>query len=357
MSVPSPHTQDVLPQTQPDILIVDDDDFEAAVVHADAPARSAAARESAQAVAARLRLIQQDMAGQPDGQRRAALVAAISDAADAAPPRERDALLDRLETLFPAWGEVVDVTGEPEAGLPDRRQWNDPETVVRQLARLASNDPDRRVERLLIRAGLSSPALPDEPLAAVRRRLGLVEDAAVEPGRLLELLAETLDAAILLDELVAAAWPTLARTPGAPPGADGRLRERAAHFAALADRAPERPGVAAEIGGRVQNLVGRIRVMLGLPRAFAKRHAERFAPVEIEQETPAGGFGRAGKLWDRYVRLAGGPEREHVEDAVAGEFADILVRLGEGLPPVPAAPPPAPAVRSQTARSAPRRRP
>ena len=219
--------------------------------------------------------------------------------------------------------------------------------LVKRLAKLAEGDNRARVATLLRQHGLAAPAIPRKVDQAIRERLDLPQERLLQVTRLLELTAASLDLATALDAHVAEAWSAMTGEPIGPdsPGGDGELREVASRFASLPRTDPGRRDAEREVAGRMAALGRRIRLLLALPRAFSKRHADAFAPVEIEHLP--GVAGKPAKAWTRYRDLWGGPEREHVEDRLGRTFAEILDRLAATVPqvvvPEPAPPEPEPA--------------
>ena len=172
------------------------------------------------ATANRLRLIQIDFADESAETRRGYLSEEIERALDQVVPDQRQAFLTELLSRFPTWDRNVEVGRIAEQVVSrsefDERELEDASFLVTRLSALAPSlsDAERQavVERLR-EAGLaprSEGGWPEEGVQRIRETLQLDRETALDPDRVLELLAIVADFAASLDQLVWRAWQRLA---------------------------------------------------------------------------------------------------------------------------------------------------
>jgi hypothetical protein len=167
----------------------------------------------ANALAARLRVLQANFADDDPATRQGYLVEEIERALKGCVPEKRKALLDALTVQFPAWQDSAP-TAKTDAAAPAPPLT--PELLLdRLLEAVPSLTPAQRADVVgkLKDAGLVAREQAGGELeipAELRKRLGLSEDRAANPGHAVKLLAMLLDMVLTMDQLVWTLWKQLA---------------------------------------------------------------------------------------------------------------------------------------------------
>lgn len=164
----------------------------------------------ADALAARLRVLQANFADDDPATRQGYLVEEIERALKGCVPEKRKVLLDALTVQFPAWQEA-----RPGPAATASTAVPTPESLLDQLLAVVPNLPPDQHANLagkLKDAGL----LPPEPAAGelelpaeLRKRLGLAADRAAHPEHAAKLLAMLLEMVLTMDQLVWTLWKQL----------------------------------------------------------------------------------------------------------------------------------------------------
>ncbi len=287
------------------------------------------------AAAARLRLLQADLADQPATARRAAVMDELRRATADLSAADADGLLDAVAAQFPAWGRVeveqdeaaVAVAPDPEPTdlRPTFEQWHDPSALIAQLSSILGADPDAHVAAQDQLRTLVGGSYPDAGLKELQRVLQLTDrHPPIDPGRATDLLMYLLDFVRRLETFVNPAWNAVARGVGGP--APKPLAEAAASFLVAADESA-RTSAATDLAAAVANLRRRTRVLIATLRAFSQQHADKFAPGEIEGRAEAKLLNKQKAYWETYVELCGGRDREMLEAEVNAMYVSIISRM------------------------------
>jgi hypothetical protein len=292
------------------------------------PEAKTATSRSAAALASRLRLIQSEMADRSAAERQDYLTDEVRRATAQMLPDQQREIFDQLLEEFPSWGEV----GEPAppaapAGIP-LEQWNDPKALVEQLLLIASKDGARRREVLerIYRSGLVVFVLPAKAEETIKSKLpALPTQAKIDAWRAVEVLLMLMEFSRKLESFVSGTWSTVAR--GVGPASPKALGDLIARFL-IASESSVLASLRQELEGAITLLERRARVFPATMRQFSQQHAEKFAPAEIESMVNAGFLANRNKvLWDKYVELCGGTDREHLESEVRQMQTAIIQRI------------------------------
>lgn len=257
---------------------------------------------------ARLRDIYLQLSNAPAHERIDALESELIDMLSAHADDAREAVLDEVTKCFPS----PEYTAPAEGAKPAN-----PDELVEQLAQAMASMPDPRRRELLRR--LSGPTTESD----LRRRLGLAESIPLDPGREAELTSVLVEFVKRLDTFVDGVWNTLTTDRSSQPSAT--LKSVMAAF--VVDDS-ESGTNRKEVQASLTTLDQRARILMSTIRAFARNHAERFAPSEIESMVNSGFM--ANKLrasWDKYVQLCGGTGPEHLEAEILTVCSDIVQRM------------------------------
>ncbi len=293
------------------------------------------------ATANRLRLIQIDFADESAETRRGYLSEEIERALDQVVPDQRQAFLTELLSRFPTWDRNVEVGRIAEQVVSrsefDERELEDASFLVTRLSALAPSlsDAERQavVERLR-EAGLaprSEGGWPEEGVQRIRETLQLDRETALDPDRVLELLAIVADFAASLDQLVWRAWQRLA--PKSTFRSTTPLRSIFSQFA-TGDQGTPRGQVVHDIR-KLRQLVAALVSAAGMSGQFATRYLARFSPGEIETliNMEGGGFfvAKEVKCWRRYAEMATDINEAAIEQEIRQQVAEFAESLMRGL--------------------------
>jgi hypothetical protein len=279
-------------------------------------------------LANRLRLIQSELADRSATERQEHLTDEVRRATAQMLPDQAREFYDSLLEEFPSWGEVAEPVTPPVApGIP-LEQWNDPKALVEQLLMIASKDGTRRREVLerIYRSGLVVFVLPAKAEETIKSKLPqLPNQAKIDAWRAVEVLLMLMEFSRKLESFVSGTWSTVAR--GVGPASPKALGDLIARFLISAESA-SLPGLRQELEGAITLLERRARAFPAALRQFSQQHAEKFAPAEIESMVNAGFLANRNKvLWDKYVELCGGIDRDHLESEVRQMQTAIIQRI------------------------------
>lgn len=295
----------------------------------------------AAAAASRLKLVQADLADEPEPVRLAHLRDEVDRALAGLGPDDREPFLKELMARFPVWesaaapvpAPVVAENPEAEAALAGVK---DPAYLVERLTTLAASMPE--AERAAVGAklaaafGIAASAAPAPAASgddALKRFAKLVESegVALDPARLAESAEVLVKFASSLDQWVWNAWQGRL----APKSA---VRRREMVSKSIAQYAGGAPGATiATVTGDVERLRQLILALISAVNQsgtlFAQRWLEKFSVAAIEQAAePATVWeGKPVKCWKKYVELAGPLERSAIEKDIVEAVADYVDTL------------------------------
>jgi hypothetical protein len=297
----------------------------------------------ATATAARLRLLQADLADCDGEMRRQHLDEVLEQAAAKIRPDQREAFFQELERLFPSWDRNVEVTEAPAAAAPtsatDARELKDPAFLVARLAELAGSfsEVQRRVVVDRLReAGLApapggGPDWPEEVAAKLRIRLG-VGDGELDAARVLELTAMLVEFAASLDQLMWNTWRTV--SPRSQIRRPAALAQSAGKFVG-GDGEVGRTQLAQDVERLRQLTAAMVSAVSQVGRQFAQGHIAKFSPNEISSVANMEGGGllvsKEVKCWRKYVELAAGLDESAIETEIMQSLANYAESLMKGL--------------------------
>ena len=289
----------------------------------------------------RLRLIQIDLADQPEKLRGDCMAEEVERALAKLVPQERRAFLEELMGRFPAWEYHLEAGVQPaqQAVQPptDRKELQDPSFLVSKLLELAPSLDDAQrqalIERLrearLVPAGAAGWTASSEE--TVKQKLQSQQE--IDPTRVMEFLAMALTCLCSLDQLIWSTWKEMApKSVSRRRGAE--LRRNVGKFLG-GDK--DVPGVLLN-----QDMEALRRLIAALVsgisqagRQFAGKYLARFSPVEIAAlaNMDSGGFlvGKEVKCWRKYVELTSQLDEASVEGEVKGVVVDYVESLMKGL--------------------------
>ena len=277
----------------------------------------------------RLRLMQADLADRPLVERQEILAAEVRRETHQLHPAQSRAVIDQLIREFPTWANESAAT-EPVAPTgPTEEEWNNPAALIAQLAVVTGKEPARRkqVLDLLKSRGLVAATLPEKSAAALGHALQLPAQMPIDPVRTVELVLVLMDFIRKQESFILGVWSTAAR--GIPNTFSSRsIAEIVARYISLPDTHPQRASMKQELDAAITLLDRRVRVFAATLRAYAQEHSEKFAPAEIENMVTSSFLTNKNKvLWDRYIELCGGPDREHLEAEVRLMQTAIIQRI------------------------------
>lgn len=301
-------------------------------------------QDGVEVLAARLRLVQADLATESPEVRREHLCDEIERALEQVMPQERGQFLRALAQRFPSWDSALVVGGErPQAALGqssvDESDLRDPAFLVERLEDIAAAlTPEQRAAvaaRLaavgLVAEGSGGPGnWPIEPLKRLESALKSDGSALPEAGRLLELAAMLSELVIRLDQVAWSTWKTM--SPRSEFKRRGTTQETMRRFV-LGDQDVPRGQVAEELE-RLRSLTGALISTVGKVGYVAYRQVAKHSPQEIEV------LARPEKkaleslevaCWKKYRQLAGNLDQALVEAEVLQSMSDVVESLIRGL--------------------------
>jgi hypothetical protein len=296
------------------------------------------------ATANRLRLIQVDFADEAPDVREGYLHDEIQRALAKLGPEERGAFVQELQERFPTWDAKVDISAPKAAAAPtqspmDARELRDPSFLVSRLIELAPNLTEEQRRGLvgrLAEANLAPPAsgeLPATQVAAVKQKLGLGANDALDAAHTLEVLSELITLANSLDQLVWSTWRQVASRSTLR--RQNPLQKVLARYA-VGDKDLTRGNVTQDVE-RLRQLTASLVAAIGqIGRQFMQRYLHKFHPDEIQalvlSEKSGGMFvSEEVKCWRKYKDLARALDEATVESEIQQAVAEYAETLIKGL--------------------------
>ncbi|MEX2217764.1 MAG: hypothetical protein WD749_03310 [Phycisphaerales bacterium] len=297
----------------------------------------------AASTAARLRLLQADLADSDAKTRCQHLDDVVEHALSSIRPDQRDAFFDELERLFPTWDRNVEVSEAPgpapARSATDEKELKDPAFLVARLAQIAPtlSDVQKRVITDRLReAGLAppaggGPAWPEETVARLRARLSLA-NGDLDAARVLELTAVLAEFAASLDQLMWNTWKTV--SPRSQIRRPAALAQSLGKFVG-GDGEVGRAQVAQDVERLRQLTAAMISAVSQVGRQFAQGHIAKFSPTEITSlaTMESGGLlvSKEVKCWRKYVELASAMDESAIETEIMQAIANYAESLMKGL--------------------------
>ncbi len=289
------------------------------------------------ATASRLRLIQADLADQPESVRTSMINEEIDRVLSGLVMTEHRRFLEELSGRFPSWDDrreiIADGQGVPQAraqSAADARELNDWAFLVKRLCDLAPTLPEdqkRTAMEKLRGAGYPTGARfewPDELLKWLRTQLKAGEKDEISPVRALEMLGLM---ANLIRSLETIGWTTWKHvSPQSQFRASGELGRDLARYVSD-DRQVSRPQVEKEFEDLRQLIAGLLTAIAHACKTYPQRLISRVAPENIEMGIKVGPLvSKEKRCWDKYVEQA----REHLnQGAVEREIRQIIAEYTE----------------------------
>jgi len=285
----------------------------------------------ANALAARLRLIQANFADDDPATRRGFLAEEIQRALQGYVPEKRKALLRALEEHFPVWQEAA----APAARQAPAAAPESPESllarVVQTLPRLSAEQRAAFVEELK-KAGLLPSARPAaggiELPEDLLKRLGLKSADGLDPERVGQTLALLLDMTLTIDQFAWTMWRELA--PKSLFKREGDLGRQCGSYLTGSNEVSTTQ-LAQSVERARKLIAGLTGAVARAAASYARDRARLFDPSAIE------GDARAEKraleslesaCWRKYVQLC----REYGADAVIEKgIKEAVAKAAENL--------------------------
>lgn len=288
------------------------------------------------ALAARLRLIHADSAGEPAEARRGRLCDEVVRALEAVPPQERGGFVRALAGHFAWWDGAI---GGTEPSPTFEAQLNDPAFLAERLARVASSLPSDQREAIAARlaaAGLGAKGgagpggCPVEPMERLAAALKAGDDLRAEPGRVVDLAAMLVELVARLDQLAWSTWRAMSSHSEIK--RRGPLQDLIRRYLA-GDSEVSRGQVAEEVD-RLRALTGALLAATSRFGFIAYRQAAKFSPSEIEavaRPEKKAFESLEGACWRKYRQLSGGLDQSTVEAEVLAAVSETVETLMRGL--------------------------
>lgn len=288
----------------------------------------------ADALSARLRLLQASCADDTPENRQAYLFEEIDRALRAVPPSRKKAHLEALAARFPTW--TTNPTGEKEAAPAAAEE--SPEILFnRFLQTLPRLTPEQKLQfqaKLHAAGWTEAPvgALPDDVHTELLQRLRLKPDQSIDIARLGRLSSALTELFITVDQFVWTVWKTIA--PKSTLRRDASLGDLRQAFSRYLSG--EQEITAAQITqqlDRTRQLTAGLLAAIGPSgRNYARRHMARYAPEAIRDAVRTEGGSSLfssveAKCWKKYTDLAG----ELNEAAIESEIQDAIVKYADEL--------------------------
>lgn len=288
-----------------------------------------------QATASRLRLIQADFADDDPGTRREQLAEAIELEVNRLVPEQREPFLEALVARFPSWtGRQAAPRAEVGGSGVDAHLLDDPGFLIRRLVELAGTlGPAQRraIEDDLKSAGLvrtGGGSWSSEAGDDLRRKLGIKNQASIDPDRAISLLVLLSDFAEKLDQVIWKIWRRMDRrsefrSSGPLVGTLGRF--------VSGDQDVARGQVSADLE-KLRALTAALTT--AAPRtgvSFAQNHVGRLSPSSIKQVTTTSKWkDDRVAYWDKFEELA---SVSMTESAVESEINRVIVEYVRSVLP------------------------
>jgi hypothetical protein len=284
----------------------------------------------ASGLAARLRLLQANLADDSPALRQQSLRDIIQQHLDELTPSKRRGYLEALQDRFPAWQ-----ASQPAAPQPCAEPTVDtPEAALsRFLEMVPTLSPEAKaaMSRKLQAAGFAasqgSGALP-ELSPEVQKRLGLLPGQQVNPERAVKLLTGLSEMVLALDQLVWTLWKQL--NPKSNYRKEGDFAKSIGPFLAGDPEVPT--ALVAQPLDRTRKLIAALLGALGRGGAnFAAKHAARFRPDAIEDLAKLERtFMQSVEVtaWKKYRELF----KEYCDEAaIDNDVQQAIAKVAEGL--------------------------
>ncbi|MEM9066111.1 MAG: hypothetical protein AAGB51_11545 [Planctomycetota bacterium] len=288
------------------------------------------------ALAARLRAMQVDLADEPAETRRGYLADEIDAALAALVPEERTAYLEKLKDRFPAWDAVEYRVGggegrtEPAA---DDDQLADPFFLVERLARVAPTLDEAKRRALtdqLSKAGVlvldSDRPWTEEAEERITQAAPLPEGARIDPTRVADAVASLAAVCHSLDQLGWSTWKQIA--PKSAMRRRAPIRETIGGFLSTDQRA-SKPQLDEDLE-RLRKLVAGLVSAISQVGPVVFQMMESQSPEKIEQLSKLEKRWHEGAetaCWRKYQELAGSLDEASVEARVLEAVSDYAESL------------------------------
>lgn len=289
------------------------------------------------ALAARLRAMQVDLADEPAETRRGYLADEIDSALAALVPEERTAYLEKLKDRFPAWDAVEYRVGGGEgksAPLADEDQLNDPFFLVERLARLGAGLEESKRRALTEQLARASVLVldSDRPWTEgseerLTKAAPIPEGSKVDPTRVADALASVAAVCHSLDQLGWSTWKQIA--PKSPMRRRAPIRETIGGFLATDQRASQ-PQLEEDLERLRKLVAGLVSAMSRVgPIVYEMMSAQ--SPEKIEQLSKLEKRWHEGAetaCWRKYQEIAGNLDEASVEAKVleaVSAYAESLI--------------------------------
>lgn len=265
-------------------------------------------------ITGRLRMLQVEMADSDRGQREQILKQELDRQLAGAKlsPGERGTVLKELEERFPSWDQPVAVGGDaPVQSGTDAAELNDPSFLIARLIELAEAMPAKqKLEEVidpLAKAGLvkSGVGIPPDALAALKKKLGIAADKAVDLPRLVQLVETLADCVQKVSRLIYTIWcdglggrkEKGVRVPATP--LDTIIREFITGSREIGSK-----NVVDDVDELRSLVAAMVSSVATLPAELSGRYTH-LRPGEIELAVSTSMFkGKSAACWDKYSELA-----------------------------------------------------
>jgi len=289
----------------------------------------------ADALAARLRLLQASCADDTPESRQAFIFEEIERALQPISPSKKRPHLDALTARFPTWSQ--NPTGEQEAAAKPASE-ETPEIVFnRFLKTIPSLTPEQKLQfqaKLRAAGWADAPvgALPDDVNSELLQKFRLRNEQIIDIGRLGRLSSALSELFMTLDQLIWSVWKSLAPKSSLRRDASlGDLRMTLGRY--LAGEAEISVAQIAAQFDRSRQLTAGILAAIGPSgRNYARRHVQRYSPEAIRDvvktESSSTLFtSLEAKCWKKYSDLS----TELNETTIETEIQDAIVKYAEDL--------------------------
>lgn len=290
-------------------------------------------------LAARLRMIQFDMADEEPQVRRDYLADELKRSLVDVAPHERPRFLEQLQTQFPSWDTQVDVASvvteaPPHSGV-DESELEDASFLVTRLMAIAPtlSEPERQVVKdRLASVGLSEvdSALPwqDEAAEALAGQLGLGGAENVTSARALAAMDLLVTGIMDLDRMAYTTWREIA--PRERLKDPTRLKNSLAKWFS-GDPDVSRSEIAESLDLVRRMVASMILAIRNAPREWAHNHLATYSVTAIDDfaKIEKGKFLEAHevKCWKKYRELAEGMDELSVSREILQTVAEYASRI------------------------------
>jgi len=283
----------------------------------------------ASGLAARLRLLQADLADDPPAARQQCFRDVIQDHLKELTPSKRQLHLEALRSRFPSWQQTSPAA--PVAATPAPETAEDVLAKLLQLAGTLPPEARAAMSRRLQAAGFSvaqgGGALP-ELAPDVQKKLGLGPGQQLNPDRTIKLLTGLSEMVLALDQLVWTLWRQL--NPKSTYRKEGDFGKSIGPY--LSGDPEVATALVAQPLDRTRKLIAAVLGAIGRGGAnFASKHVARFGPDAIEDLAKMErSFMQSVEVtaWKKYRELF----KEYcAEAAVENDVQQAIAKVAEGL--------------------------